>query len=300
MKKRHDSVLLEASIDALKLKENGTYVDATFGAGGHTKEILKRLRGGRVFSFDQDPVAYENIDAELLNDVRFTIITQNFVTLKRALESYNITTIDGILFDLGMSSMHIDDAKRGFSYMQDGPLDMRMNPNQTLTANTVINTYDHKALLQIFRDYGDIKNPHKFTNYVISKRPYQKTSDVVTMTDGWFKNKQGHSAKEVFQALRIEVNQELQVIEEALRQALDILNPNGRLVVISFHSLEDRLVKNFIKKYSESQTPKGLPIMNEVFKLRKITKKPIVPSEVEMRVNSRSRSAKMRVAEKAF
>jgi 16S rRNA (cytosine1402-N4)-methyltransferase len=300
MDQRHISVLLESSLEALQIKRNGVYVDATFGAGGHTKALLNRLEGGRVFSFDQDPEAYNNIDPEILGDPRFTMIKQNFSTLKEALSTYHIQSIDGILFDLGMSSMHIDNANRGFSYMQDGPLDMRMNPNQTLTAEHVLNTYDYATLLKIFRDYGEINNPHKFANFVISKRPYKTTFDVVNMTDQWFKRSQGHSAKEVFQALRIEVNQELKVIESALMQSLELLNLNGRLVVISFHSLEDRIVKQFIKQHSESQAPKGLPVTHEIIPLIKITKKPIIPTDTEMHVNSRSRSAKMRVAEKAI
>lgn len=300
MNQRHISVLLNESMDALNMKENGIYVDATFGAGGHTKALLKRLQGGRVFAFDQDPVAYQNIPEEVINDPRFQMIPKNFKTLKHSLQAYQIDHIDGILFDLGMSSMHIDDSKRGFSYMQDGPLDMRMNPNQELTAHKVFNTYDYHALLRIFRDYGDIKNPHKFANFVMSKRPFQTTFDVVKMTDQWFKKSQGHSAKAVFQAIRIEVNQELQVIEEALKQALELLNKEGRLVVISFHSLEDRIVKQFIKKHSEHQTPKGMPVFDEDLALKKITIKPIQPTQAEMDMNSRSRSAKMRVAEKAI
>ncbi|MGA0351780.1 MAG: 16S rRNA (cytosine(1402)-N(4))-methyltransferase RsmH [Acholeplasmataceae bacterium] len=300
MKQRHLSVLLDASIEALQLKKNGIYVDATFGAGGHTREILNRLEGGRVFSFDQDPEAYDHIDEDILKDQRFTIIKENFEHLEQSIRQHGVSQIDGILFDLGMSSMHIDDPKRGFSYMQEGPLDMRMNPHQSLTAEVILNTYDHASLLKIFRDYGDIKQPHKFANFIISKRPYHLTSDVVKVTDVWFRKSQGHSAKAVFQALRIEVNQELQVIERALKQALDMLKPSGRLVVISFHSLEDRIVKQFIKLHSESHTPKGLPVMNETLPLIKVTKKPVLPSEDEMLQNSRSRSAKMRVAEKTI
>lgn len=300
MNKRHISVLLNESIDALNIKDHGTYVDATFGAGGHTREILKRMNGGRVFAFDQDPVAFKNIDQDILKDSRFQMIPKNFNTLNESLDAFQVNHIDGILFDLGMSSMHIDHPERGFSYMQDGPLDMRMNPNQMLTADIVLNTYSHEALLRIFRDYGDIKLPHKFANFVISNRPYHTTFDVVKMTDQWFKKASGHSAKAVFQAVRIEVNQELQVIHEVLTQALDRLHKHGRLVVISFHSLEDRLVKQFIKKHSETQTPKGLPMMNESLLLKKITIKPMTPTQEEMEINSRSRSAKMRVAEKAF
>lgn len=299
MKERHISVLLTEAIDALNVKDHGTYVDATFGAGGHTREILKRMKGGRVFAFDQDPIAFKNIDQDILNDSRFQMIPKNFMTLNESLDSFQVNHIDGILFDLGMSSMHIDQANRGFSYMQDGPLDMRMNPNQLLTADVVFNTYEHDDLLRIFRDYGDIKLPHKFANFVISRRPYHSTFDVVKMTDQWFKKTSGHSAKAVFQAVRIEVNQEIHVIKDALTQALERLNTQGRLVVISFHSLEDRIVKQFIKKHSETQTPKRLPITNETLLLKKITTKPLIPSQEEMNINSRSKSAKMRVAEKA-
>lgn len=295
---RHISVLLNESIDALNIKQEGVYVDATFGAGGHTKKILDRLKSGRVFAFDQDPQSYEHIDETIKKDTKFQLIPQNFQTLKSALHTYNIHGIDGILFDLGMSSMHIDTAERGFSYMQDGPLDMRMNPHHTLTAAIILNTYTHDALLKIFRDYGDIKQPHKFANFIMNHRPYHRTFDLVKVTDKWFKNSKGHSAKAVFQALRIEVNQELQVLENALEQALDLLNVGGRLVVITFHSLEDRIVKQFIKKYSESHIPKGLIVQETQMPLVKITRKPIYPTEEEMQVNSRSRSAKLRVAEK--
>jgi len=300
MNQRHISVLLKESIEALNIKDHGTYVDATFGAGGHTREILKRLKGGRVFAFDQDPIAFEHIDQDIIKDPRFQMIPKNFNTLNESLDAFQVNQIDGILFDLGMSSMHIDHADRGFSYMQNGPLDMRMNPSQPLTADIVFNTYEHHDLLRIFRDYGDIKLPHKFANFVISKRPYHTTFDVVKMTDQWFKRSSGHSAKAVFQAVRIEVNQELQVINEVLFQALERLNKHGRMVVISFHSLEDRIVKQFIKKYSETQTPKGLPITNETLMLKKITTKPMMPTKEEMQLNSRSQSAKMRVAEKAI
>ena len=299
MNKPHISVLLKESIEALNIKPDGIYVDGTFGAGGHSIHILNQIKDGRLFAFDQDQSVFQFIDDRFTNHPGFTFISTNFERMELELHQRGIDQVDGILLDLGMSSMHIDQPERGFSYMHDGPLDMRMNVQQTLTAQHVLNHYDHHKLLTIFRDYGDIEKPHIFSNVIINNRPYHTTSDLVQVTDRYFKGKKGHSAKAVFQALRIEVNQELNVLEQVLNQSLNLLKPGGRLVVITFHSLEDRIVKHFMKTHSSTQQIKGLPIQlnqHQAFKL--ITRKPILPSQEEIISNSRSASAKLRICEK--
>jgi 16S rRNA (cytosine1402-N4)-methyltransferase len=295
---RHISVLLKESIEALHIKDNGIYVDATFGAGGHSKEIMKRLQNGHLFAFDQDPESYLNVDGYFYGK-QFTLFQSNFKDLKKHLKNQNIEGIDGILFDLGMSSMHIDDPKRGFSYMKNGPLDMRMNPNQTLTAEIVLNTYTHDQLLKVLRDYGELDKPHILANQLMKHRPYKMTFDLVKVTDLYLKNTKGHSAKQVFQALRIEVNQELEVLYQALNDAYDMLKPGGRMVVISFHSLEDTVTKKFMQSKTVHKVPKHLPIPhNQLVEAIMLTSKPITPSEEEKNINSRSKSARMRILEK--
>ena len=295
---RHISVLLKESIENLDIKPNGIYVDATFGAGGHSKEIVKRLTTGHLYAFDQDPESYEHIDT-FFYQKPFTICKTNFKNLKKTLMDLGVTTIDGILFDLGMSSMHIDQAKRGFSYMQNGPLDMRMNPFQTLTAHDVLNTYTHDALLKVLRDYGELDKPHILANQIMKHRPYETTLDVVKITDKYLKNTKGHSAKQVFQAVRMEVNQELEVLKKALEDAYSMLNKHGRMVVISFHSLEDKLTKHMMQSKTIKKVPKGIPIQHDKFvDALMLTSKAIGASEEEISLNSRSRSAKMRVLQK--
>lgn len=295
---RHTSVLLNESIEQLNIKPNGIYVDATFGAGGHSKEIVKRLTTGHLFAFDQDPESYENIDT-FFYQKPFTICKTNFKHLKKTLLDLGVTKIDGILFDLGMSSMHIDQAKRGFSYMQNGPLDMRMNPLQSLTAKDVLNTYTHDALLRVLRDYGELDKPHILANQIMKHRPYEMTFDVVKVTDKYLKHTKGHSAKQVFQAVRIEVNQELDVLKKALEDAYSMLNQEGRMVVISFHSLEDKLTKHMMQSKTIKKIPKGIPIQHEKYiDALMLTTKAITATEEEIASNSRSRSAKMRVLEK--
>jgi 16S rRNA (cytosine1402-N4)-methyltransferase len=295
---RHISVLLQESIQSLNIKPEGIYVDATFGAGGHSKEILKHLTTGHLYAFDQDPESYENIDTWFINKP-LTMIKRNFKDLKKALKELHVERIDGILFDLGMSSMHIDQAKRGFSYMQNGPLDMRMNPHQSLTADKVINTYTHDQLLRVLRDYGELDKPHILANQLMKHRPYQSTFDVVKVTDKYLKNVKGHSAKQVFQALRMEVNQELEVLKQALEDAYTMLHQKGRIVVISFHSLEDKLTKHIMQSKTVKTLPKGLPMVHHLLvEAVMLTNKAVTASEEEIRVNSRSKSARMRVLEK--
>lgn len=299
MNNAHTSVLLKESIDGLDIKSDGIYVDCTFGAGGHSFQILNTLKEGHLFAFDQDETVLKFIDERFINHPNFTFIQHNFSTMQHELNRRGIKEVDGILLDLGMSSMHIDQPERGFSYMHEGPLDMRMNLNQKITAEDILNTYDYHALLKIFRDYGDIEKPHVFANVIINNRPYHTTKDVVKVTDFFFKGKKGHSAKAVFQALRIEVNQELHVLEDVLKQSLNVLKPGGRLVVITFHSLEDRIVKHFMKTHSTVKQLKGLPIaLDEKPLFELMTRKPILPSEKEVLENSRSASAKLRISKK--
>ena len=299
MNNAHTSVLLKESIDGLDIKSDGIYVDGTFGAGGHSFQILNTLKEGHLFAFDQDETVLKFIDERFINYPNFTFIQHNFSTMQHELNRRGIQEVDGILLDLGMSSMHIDEPERGFSYMHEGPLDMRMNLNQKITAEDILNTYDYHALLKIFRDYGDIEKPHVFANVIINNRPYHTTKDVVKVTDFFFKGKKGHSAKAVFQALRIEVNQELHVLQDVLKQSLNVLKPGGRLVVITFHSLEDRIVKHFMKTHSTVKQLKGLPIaLDEKPLFELMTRKPILPSEKEVLENSRSASAKLRISKK--
>lgn len=296
---KHVTVLLDEAITYLNIKKNGCYVDGTLGGAGHSKKILEHLENGFLYAFDQDDYAI-NYAKEVLKDFdNYKIIKSNFRHLKKKLNEEGITHIDGLLLDLGMSSFQIDDPTRGFTYLKDAKLDMRMDQSQTLTAEEIVNTYDKDELAKLFFIYGEEKNAYKIANRIIDNRPLKTTMDLVKITDQVNYKEKGHSAKKVFQSLRIAVNHELGVLEEVLSQAVDMLNPGGRLVIITFHSLEDRIVKHYFKTESTSSLPKNLPIMiDENIKLKLITKKPIYPSDEETQINSRSKSAKMRVAER--
>lgn len=296
---KHISVLKDESINGLNIKPNGIYVDATLGGAGHSLEILKRLKDGFLYAFDQDQYAIDYANNILKDYDRYHLIKSNFKHIKDELSSLNIHKIDGILFDLGLSSFQIDDKERGFSYLGDFDLDMRMNQQSELTAKEVVNTYSHEQLTQIFRDYGEEKNAYLIAREILRLRPLNTTQELVAICDKINYKVKGHSAKRVFQALRIEVNQELEVLKEALEQSLELLNAGGRIVVITFHSLEDRIVKQFFKKHSTVDIIKGLPIAVEpTAKLKLINNKPIIPTKMEMEENSRSRSAKLRIAER--
>jgi 16S rRNA (cytosine1402-N4)-methyltransferase len=296
---KHETVLLDEAIKYLDIKENGIYVDGTLGGAGHSKKILEHLGNGFLYAFDQDDYAIEYASSILKSFNNYKIIKSNFRHLKEKLNQEGITKIDGLLLDLGMSSFQIDDPSRGFTYLKDAKLDMRMDQSQTLTAEEIVNTYDKEELAKLFFIYGEEKNSYKIVNRIITNRPIKSTMDLVKITDQVNYKEKGHSAKKVFQALRIAVNHELGVLEEVLSQAVEMLNPGGRIVVITFHSLEDRIVKHFFKLESSSHLPKNLPVMvDEHIKLKLITKKPIYPSNEEMEANSRSKSAKMRVAER--
>lgn len=296
---KHETVLLNESIEYLNIKPNGIYVDGTLGGGGHSELILKNLINGHLFAFDQDEYAIKRASKRLENYSNKTIIHSNFSNIKEELLKRDIKKVDGILLDLGMSSFQIDDESRGFTYLKDTDLDMRMNTNQTLTAKEILNTYSKEELSTIFFKYGDEENSFKITNEIIKNRPLNTTFDLVKICDKVNYKRKGHSAKKVFQALRIAVNDELKVLELLLQQSLELLNPEGRLVIITFHSLEDRIVKHFYKDNSSIDVPKNIPIIDlPKAPLKLITRKPILPSKEELENNSRSKSAKLRVAQK--
>ncbi|MHA8081177.1 16S rRNA (cytosine(1402)-N(4))-methyltransferase RsmH [Aquirufa regiilacus] len=297
----HTSVLLQECLSGLAIKPNGIYVDVTFGGGGHSKAILNALGPeGRLYAFDQDPDAWKQ--ADLIDDDRLTLITANFRYLEKYLRLQGVKQVDGILADLGVSSFQLDAAERGFSTRFDGPLDMRMGPSASTSAAEVLNTYSAGDLQKLFGMYGEIKNAKTLALAVVQART-QKTLE----TTGEFKeilfklaprNKEFRYFAQAFQAIRIEVNQELKVIEEFLEQSPKVLAPAGRLCVISFHSLEDRLVKNYVRTGDcfgkEDKDMFGVvhkPLESEI-------RKPITASEYELKVNPRSRSAKLRIASK--
>src|SRR5690554_7905066 len=244
---KHISVLLNESIKGLNIKPDGIYVDATLGGGGHSLEILKKLTTGHLYAFDQDDFAIEKAEERLKDFEQKTLIKSNFAMMKEKLNALGVEKVDGILFDLGLSSFQIDDASRGFSYLQNNMLDMRMNKDATLSAKEIVNTYDRQKLTDIFRMYGEENNAWKIAGMIIERRPIETMYELVEITDIANKGMKGHSAKRVFQALRIEVNKELDVLEKALNSALKLLNIGGRLSIITFQSLEDRMVKQFYK-----------------------------------------------------
>lgn len=295
----HITVLLNESIDALNIKSDGIYVDATLGGGGHSSLILSKLTKGHLYAFDQDKYALGRAEERLKDYKNKTLIHSNFLNLSEKLEEYGVLKIDGILFDLGLSSFQIDDETRGFSYLKDFELDMRMDRSSEVSAKTIVNTYGQQELADIFRNYGEENNAWRIAGEIVKARPLETTFDLVKITDKVNKGIKGHSAKRVFQALRIEVNKELSVLENALNKTLELLKPGGRLVVITFHSLEDRIVKQFIKKHSELNMPKNVDIRDmPLMPLKVITRKGILPTEIELSKNKRSHSAKLRVAEK--
>ncbi len=296
---KHESVLLNECIENLNIKPNGIYVDATLGGAGHSLEIVKRLSSGLLVGFDQDEFAIQYATNRLKDYNNFKIVKSNFRNLTEELSKLGINKIDGILFDLGLSSFQIDDRERGFSYLNNYELDMRMDQDLEVSAKDILNNYSLEDLTRIFRDYGEEKNAYQIARKIVDRRPITMTSELVKITDEVNYKVKGHSAKRVFQALRIEVNEELDVLHEALAQLNDLLNPGGRIVIITFHSLEDRIVKHYFKENSEVEIIKGMPIAIEPKPNYKvITKKPILPTDEEMKHNSRSRSAKLRVAEK--
>lgn len=307
MEYKHYSVLLNEAIEYLNINPNGIYVDCTLGGGGHSSEILKRLKDGHLYSFDQDDYAIERATDRLSKiSNSFTIIKSNFKDIKAALHNYGVDHIDGVLYDLGVSSFQLDIPERGFSYRYDAPLDMRMDQGKPLTAEIVVNEYSFQELFTIFQRYGEepfAKQIARKIEEVRKTKRIQTTFELVDVIKSALPqkvlNKKGHPAKQVFQALRIAVNDELRVFEDSLNDALNMLNPKGRCVVISFQSLEDRICKTIFKERSTINIPEGLPIVvKDLAPFELITRHPILPSEAELDENLRSHSAKMRVIEK--
>ena len=294
----HNPVLLQASVDGLNIKPDGIYVDVTFGGGGHSKEILKRLGpNGKLFAFDQD----EDALANALPDERFTLINDNFRFIKRFLRFYGVKNVDGILADLGVSSHQFDVAERGFSTRFDADLDMRMSQKNDLNAYRVVNEYDEANLKRVFLDYGELKNAPALARTIIEAREEQpiKTTDELKAVLARFlpERVRNKILAQIYQAIRIEVNQEMDVLKEFLEQSLEILNPGGRLSVISYHSLEDRLVKRFMKNGMFEGEPERDFFGNFSVPFKTIGKL-IVPDNAEIKENNRARSAKLRIAEK--
>lgn len=303
----HYSVLKQEIIDSLNIKEDGVYVDATIGYAGDSKEILKRIKRGYLFAFDADPKAVEYSTMELQKiGENFKIFNTNFKHLKECLEKENITEIEGIIFDLGFSSPQVDDESRGFSFMHEGILDMRMS-GEGISAKDIVNNYKEEELTKIFFAYGEEKMSRLIAQKIVSERKRKKivtTSELVALIESATGAKyfyKFHPERQIFQALRIEVNKELKVLESVLPIAIKMLKKGGRLSVITFHSLEDRIVKNIFKKYSEvDEILKGMIDIPDQYKplIKLVNKKPILPSEEELNENSRSRSAKLRIVER--
>lgn len=304
---KHVSVLLEECLEALNIKEGGIYVDCTLGGAGHTREILKRLKNGRLIGIDQDQDALSNARVLLKDYDNVTLVHSNFESIKGILAETAPSGVDGILMDLGVSSYQLDEGERGFSYMKDAPLDMRMNREEVLSAHEVVNSYSLEELTRIIRDYGEEKFAKRIAQFILKARegkPVETTGELVEIIKAAIPAKarrEGpHPAKRTFQAIRIEVNRELSILHQTVLDAVEALKPEGRLAIITFHSLEDRIVKNTYRELMDPCTcPKNMPcICGKVPTVKVLTKKPIVPGDTEIEENPRSRSAKLRVLEK--
>ncbi|QVK19958.1 16S rRNA (cytosine(1402)-N(4))-methyltransferase RsmH [Mycoplasmatota bacterium] len=304
---RHISVLLNEAIENLNIKTDGIYVDCTLGGGGHSSEILKKITNGHLYCFDQDDYAIE-VAKEKLSKIsnNYTIIRSNFVNIKEKLKELGIERVDGILYDLGVSSFHFDIPERGFSYHLEAELDMRMDQNQEISALTIVNQYSLSELISIFSKYGEITYSKRLAEAIIKARndkvinTTKEFVDIILNATPAAIRRKGHPAKKVFQAIRIAVNNELDVFQKSLESSLSILRSKGRVVVISFHSLEDRIAKRTFNNAVKVDIPKGLPIREAEIprEYKIITKKPIIPSIEEISNNSRAHSAKLRVIEK--
>lgn len=295
----HIPALLEECMDGLDIKPAGKYVDVTFGGGGHSREILKHLSAeGHLYSFDQDEDAQRNI----VDDDRFTFVYSNFKYLKNFMRYHGVEGVDGILADLGVSFHHFDDSERGFSFRFDAPLDMRMNKKARCTAADILATYDEKRLAQLFSLYGELRNAHRIATAIVSMRDkggVKTTGQLLEVVSPFINRKQEKKElAQLFQALRIEVNNEMDSLRSMLQQASDLLNPGGRLVVITYHSLEDRIVKNFIKTGNVEGVVEKDFFGRVNAPLRAVNNKVIVPTDEEVERNPRARSAKLRIAEK--
>ncbi|KRL38688.1 16S rRNA (cytosine(1402)-N(4))-methyltransferase RsmH [Liquorilactobacillus uvarum] len=308
----HTTVLLHEAVSGLAVKKNGVYVDCTLGGGGHSKQILNALSAnGHLYAFDQDQTAIDFNQGELafaLKEKKLTFIQANFRELKKQLSHHGIDRLDGVLYDLGVSSPQFDNAQRGFSYRYDAPLDMRMNQAQSLDAKQIVNEWSYAELVRIFFRYGEEKYAKSIARHIEKKRELAKIETTDQLVEiikeaipARARRKGGHPAKRVFQAVRIAVNDELGALEESLSQALDMLNVGGRISVITFQSLEDRLVKSMFKEKSQiSDLPPGLPVIpkDQLPSYRLVNKKPIKPQLEELTVNHRAHSAKLRIIER--
>ena len=307
MEMKHISVLLNEAVEALNLRKDGLYVDCTLGGGGHSSLILSKIPNGHLFAFDQDAYAID-VAREKLSLVadNFTIINSNFSNIKEVLNQRGVSGVDGILYDLGVSSFQIDLPERGFSYRLDGPLDMRMNQNQTLDAYTIVNTYNEERLKKLLYEYGEERYAPLIAKKIAIERDKKPITSTLELVDIIKKAvpanylRLGHPAKQTFQAIRIEVNNELGILRKSLENGLTMLNRGGRMVVISFHSLEDRIVKKLFKEKTTLNLPKGLPFIPSGYDIEfeLVNHKIIIPSDDELTTNTRSHSAKMRVIQK--
>ena len=308
---KHTSVLLEETVDGLNIKPDGIYVDGTLGGGGHAYEVCTRLGNkGRFIGIDQDEAAIEAAGIRLRDfGERVTIVRSNYCDMKSQLQKLGIDKVDGIVLDLGVSSYQLDTAERGFSYRVDAPLDMRMDRRQTMTAKDIVNDYSEMDLFRIIRDYGEDKFAKNIAKHIVMERekgPIETTGQLIEIIKRAipmkFQKTAGHPAKRTFQAIRIELNRELEVLKNTLDDMIDLLNKDGRICIITFHSLEDRIVKSIFKKNEDPCTcPSHFPVCvcgNES-KGKVVTRKPILPSEEELEANSRSKSAKLRIFERS-
>ncbi len=312
MEFQHYTVLKKETVEGLAIKPDGIYVDCTLGGAGHSEYLLSQLGpDGHLYAFDQDQKALDFAKQRLQSFVdkgQVTFIKSNFRQLKSKLAELDVMKVDGILYDLGVSSPQLDEAERGFSYHQDAPLDMRMDQSASFSAHDLVNTYSYNELVKIFFRYGEEKFSKQIAREierVRANQPIETTSELVeiikTAIPAPARRKGGHPAKRIFQAIRIAVNDELGAVEESLEQAIELLAIHGRISVITFHSLEDRLVKNMFKEYSQvKELPPGLPVIPDEYQpmLTVINRKPITASELELEENNRSRSAKLRIVEK--
>ena len=309
MEFKHKSVLLNETIDGLNIKPDGIYVDGTLGGGGHAYEVCRRLgEKGSIVGIDQDAAAIEAASARLKDfGAKVTIVRSNYCDMKSKLHELGIDKVDGIVLDLGVSSYQLDTAERGFSYREDAPLDMRMDTRQKMTARDIVNDYTEADLYRVIRDYGEDKFAKNIAKHIVQARavkPVETTAELSEIIRASipmkFQKKSGHPAKRTFQAIRIELNRELDVLRDSLDDMIDLLNPGGRLCIITFHSLEDRIVKSAFRKNENPCTcPPDFPVCvcGKKSKGSIITKKPILPSEEELEYNSRSKSAKLRIFE---
>lgn len=309
MEFKHISVMLQECIEGLNIKPDGIYVDCTLGGAGHSLEILKNLSSkGRLIGIDQDEDALNAAKERLRDYNNVTFVHDNFYNIKEILENLNIEKVDGILMDLGVSSYQLDEGERGFSYMQDAPLDMRMNRNSPFSAYNVVNEYSQEELYDVIKSFGEEKFAKKIATIIVDRRKKKTIETTFDLVDiikasipAKFRQEGGHPAKRTFQAIRIEVNKELHILDKTITDGVEALNPGGRIAIITFHSLEDRIVKNKFRDLQDPcKCPKELPmcVCNKTPIIKLVNKKPIEASEEELKYNSRSKSAKLRIADK--